>query len=115
MTMLTILQIQPGVILLIGLAVMVVLSVFLWPKRGVLALITKLVRNNKRVLVEDALKFIFDCEYNKSICDINSIAGHLNISMDKAGRQHRRASEYNHRQGRAAVRAPDCNGTGCHR
>lgn len=86
MTMLTILQIQPGVILLIGLAVMVVLSVFLWPKRGVLALITKLVRNNKRVLVEDALKFIFDCEYNKTSCNVDNIAGHLSITTDKAGR-----------------------------
>ena len=84
--MLTILQIEPGITLLIGLAVLIVLSAFLWPKKGVLALITKLVRNNKRALVEDALKFIFDCEYNKSGCDVDNIAGHLNINTDKAGR-----------------------------
>ena len=51
-----------------------------------LALITKLVRNNKRVLVEDALKFIFDCEYNKTSCNVDNIAGHLSITTDKAGR-----------------------------
>jgi len=71
---------------LTGLAALVVLSAFLWPKKGALALITRLVRNNKRALVEDALKFIFDCEYNKTSCEIDNIAGHLNINTDKAGR-----------------------------
>ena len=82
----TILQIQPGITLLIGLGFIILFLWFLMPKRGGLALITKLVRNNKRALLEDALKFIFDCEYNRIKCGINSIAGHLNISMDKAGR-----------------------------
>ena len=58
---------------------------FLWPNKGGLALISRLRRNNKRALLEDALKFIFDCEYNKIRCDVNSMAGHLNIPMDKAG------------------------------
>jgi len=83
---LTILQIQPGITLLIGLGFIILFIWILWPKKGGLALITKLVQNNKRALVEDALKFIFDCEYNRTRCEINSIAGHLNISMDKAGR-----------------------------
>jgi DtxR family Mn-dependent transcriptional regulator len=59
---------------------------FLWPGKGGLALITKFRRNNKRALLEDALKFIFDCEYNQINCNINSLAGHLNIAIDKAGR-----------------------------
>ena len=46
----------------------------------------RLNKNNKRVLVEDALKFIFDCEYNKAVCDVNGLAGHLNISTDRAGK-----------------------------
>ena len=84
--MLTILQIQPEVALLLGLVFIIVFVWFLWPKKGGLALIIKLSRNNKRALLEDALKFIFDCEYIKINCDVNSIAGHLNISIDKAGR-----------------------------
>jgi len=83
---LTFLQIQPGITLLIGLGFIILFLWILWPKKGGLALIAKLVRNNKRALLEDALKFIFDCEYNKARCEINSLAGHLNISMDKAGR-----------------------------
>ena len=82
----TILQIKPGITLIIGLVIMTAFVWFLWPKKGGLALISKLIRNNKRALLEDALKFIFDCEYNKINCDMNGIAGHLNITMDRAGK-----------------------------
>lgn len=84
--MFTILQIQPEVTLSLGLVLIIVFIWFFWPKKGGLALIKKLSRNNERVLLEDALKFIFDCEYTKSKCEINSISGHLNIAMDKAGK-----------------------------
>ncbi len=84
--MLNILQTNPGITLLAGLCFIIVLIWFLWPKKGGLAIIANLRRNNKRALLEDALKFIFDCEYNKMNCDIHSIAGHLNIAIDNAGR-----------------------------
>jgi DtxR family Mn-dependent transcriptional regulator len=83
--MITILQIQPGIKLVTGLAVMILFLWILWPGKGGLALIARLRRNNKRALLEDALKFIFDCEYGQDPCDVNSMAGHLNIPMDKAG------------------------------
>lgn len=83
--MFTILLVQPVFMMFLGLLFVAVLLWFLWPTKGVLALIAKLNKNNKRVILEDALKFIFDCEYNKVTCDVNSIAGHLNIRIDKAG------------------------------
>jgi DtxR family Mn-dependent transcriptional regulator len=86
MNMIIILQIQPVTMLFIGLVFILVFLWLLWPMKGGLALIAKLNKNNKRVLLEDALKFVFDCEYNKANCDVNSIAGHLGISIDKAGR-----------------------------
>jgi DtxR family Mn-dependent transcriptional regulator len=43
--------------------------------------------------LEDALKFIFDCEYNKSNCNINSLAGNLNIAPDKASKILNRLTE----------------------
>lgn len=79
------LQIQPGITLLIGLVLIIVFFWFLWPKKGGLALILKLSHNSQKALLEDALKFIFDCEYNKKTCDVNSIGGKLNISIDNAG------------------------------
>ena len=88
-----ILQLHPGIALLAGLIAMVVLFWFLWPKKGGLALITKLFRNNERVLLEDALKFIFDCEYNKTTCNTNSLSGNLNVALDKTSRLLSRLTE----------------------
>ncbi len=78
----SLLQIHPALSLGIEVVATFILFWFLWPNKGGLALITTMVRNNKRAQVEDALKFIFDCEYNKSNCVNSSLAGHLNISVD---------------------------------
>ena len=59
---------------------------FFWPRKGGRALIKYQKKNTEKVLVEDALKFIFDCEYHKTNCDVNSIAGNINISADKAAK-----------------------------
>ncbi len=75
---------EPYVMFIWGLIIIGLFLWFLWPRRGGLALLTRLNTNNKRVLLEDSLKFIFDCEYNKINCDVNSIAGRLNISIDKS-------------------------------
>lgn len=91
--MLSILQIQPEITLSIGFLVIIVLIWFIWPRNGGLALITKLNINNKKALLEDALKFIFDCEYNKAACDINSISGNLNITLDKSSKLLNRLTE----------------------
>jgi DtxR family Mn-dependent transcriptional regulator len=47
---------------------------------------TKSSMNTQRVLLEDTLKFVFDCEYKNMPCGLNSIAGNLNISTDKTAR-----------------------------
>ncbi len=82
--MLTLLQIRPGITLLIGLLSIIVLIWFFLPQKGGLALLNKVGRDTTRVLLEDSLKFIFDCEYNKMVCSVNGLAGHLHISVDKA-------------------------------
>ena len=79
-------QVQPGVMLITGLVILIAVLLFLWPSRGGLALLAKLKKSNQRVMLEDALKFIYDQEYNKMLCHVDSVAGHLNISTDKAGR-----------------------------
>ena len=55
-----------------------------WPQKGLISLINKMRMNTQRVLLEDALKFLFDCEYKNISCNLNSIAGNLHISTDKA-------------------------------
>jgi len=82
--MLIILQFNTSLLLII-----ILLFFFIWfflPKKGGKALIKNQKQNTEKVLVEDALKFIFDCEYHKTNCDVNSIAGNINISADKAAK-----------------------------
>jgi DtxR family Mn-dependent transcriptional regulator len=82
---LIILSIGSGAMMIIGLAIMVILTWVFWPKKGLLALLSRIKMNSQRVQLEDALKYLFDCEYNKNVCNMNSIAGNLHISDDKAG------------------------------
>ena len=83
MTTIIILSIEPGLMFFSGISVLVILFWVFWPKKGLLALLSRIKNNNQRVQLEDALKFLFDCEYNKNLCNMNSIAGNLNISDDK--------------------------------
>jgi DtxR family Mn-dependent transcriptional regulator len=75
---------QPVLMLLFGVLVLIFLFWIFWSKRGLLALLSRIKMNKQRVLLEDALKYLFDCEYKNSPCDMNSIAGNLNISVDNA-------------------------------
>ncbi|MEM0999044.1 MAG: metal-dependent transcriptional regulator [Bacteroidota bacterium] len=79
-------MIGPAGMLVIGSALVAVLVWVLWPKRGLLAILQRARLNTERVRLEDALKFLFDCEYKNIPCGLNSIAGNLNISTDKATR-----------------------------
>ncbi|MDP7386492.1 MAG: iron dependent repressor, metal binding and dimerization domain protein, partial [Nitrospinota bacterium] len=47
--------------------------------RGLLA-----ARASSRVLIEDALKHIYDCEYRRISCTIHSVSGALGISANRA-------------------------------
>ncbi|MBL1212353.1 MAG: metal-dependent transcriptional regulator [Ignavibacteriae bacterium] len=68
-----------------GLSAAVLVVLFL-PKKGIAARLRRSKLDSKRVLIEDALKHIYDCEYNKSHSSINSVAGNLNISTDAAAK-----------------------------
>jgi DtxR family Mn-dependent transcriptional regulator len=82
----TILIIQPGLMVLTGIAVLLILFWIFWPKRGLLTLLSRIKLNNQRIHLEDALKYLFDCEYKNISCDLNSIAGNLGISGEHASR-----------------------------
>jgi len=87
------LMIQPGWLLFFGLTFTGMILWIFWPKKGLIAQFFRIRMVNDRVLLEDALKYLFDCEYKGIACDMNSIAGNLNITGDKAtvliGRLHK--------------------------
>ena len=80
------LVLHPGLMILSGLISLVFLMWLFWPKKGLVSMLSKLKRNNRRVQLEDALKYLFDCEYKNVTCHVNSIAGNLNITPDQAGK-----------------------------
>jgi len=73
---------SPLFALLIALAVMGILVVFFWPGRGIYATYKKAKRNTSRVLIEDALKHLYDYEERNVRPTLRSLAGHLLISGD---------------------------------
>lgn len=73
-------------ILSIGIIVITALIAVFYSGKVLLARWKKLSVKSKRVLIEDALKHLYDCEYNGLLCTINSIAGNLSINADESAK-----------------------------
>jgi DtxR family Mn-dependent transcriptional regulator len=78
--------VQPGFMLLAGCAALLILAWIFWPRRGLISRLSRVRMMNQRVLMEDALKYLFDCEYRNVTCSMNGLAGHLNITVDHVTR-----------------------------
>jgi DtxR family Mn-dependent transcriptional regulator len=77
---------DPLITLLVGTAVILIAVVAFFPQKGFLAKIRRGKYINKKVLIEDALKHLYNCEYNYIGCTLNSIGGKLSISEDDAAK-----------------------------
>lgn len=77
---------NPITSLIIGTVFLILLSWILWPRKGLISLWSKRSKNTKQKLQEDALKFIFDCEYKHKSCGLHTISGNMNISTNKAAK-----------------------------
>jgi DtxR family Mn-dependent transcriptional regulator len=77
---------DPAIGLGVGLLVIGVFFLVFLPRRGLLARWRRNRVATIRVLVEDALKHIHDCEYRGTACSLQSVAGALTISADEAAR-----------------------------
>lgn len=76
----------PLTALLVGSAILVLGAIIVWPRHGLVARLRRLGRLNERVLIEDALKHLHDWEYRGLAPSIESLAGALSISTDRAFR-----------------------------
>jgi DtxR family Mn-dependent transcriptional regulator len=61
-------------------------AALLWPRRGVLARIRAFRGVTERVRIEDALKHLYNCEYAGRACTVESLAGALEVTRDRAVR-----------------------------
>jgi DtxR family Mn-dependent transcriptional regulator len=79
-------MVDPLTSLIIGLLIIVSLVWIYLPKNGILAHWKRSKKNTHRVLIEDSLKHLYNCEYNGINCTLNSVAGNLSISADEAAK-----------------------------
>ncbi|MEA5128956.1 MAG: FeoA domain-containing protein [Proteiniphilum sp.] len=72
---------------IISILIFVLLVLFLcgvfWPQKGLWAKLKKLNTDSQRVLLEDALKYLYDCEYKGTECKPENLSGNLGISKEK--------------------------------
>lgn len=75
---------EPLVLLIIGVIVILIFVLLFYPGKGIIAVWKKSNYANKKILIEDALKYLYNCEYNNATCSLDGIAGNLSISPDEA-------------------------------
>lgn len=75
---------DPLILLTAGLLLLLLALIFLYPGKGILSRWKKSIYSSRKFLIEDALKYLYNCEYNNTVCSLNSIAGNLSISADTA-------------------------------
>ena len=76
----------PFLALMTGLLASVLAAWLFWPNSGLWSRWKRASINTRRVLLEDALKHLYDCEYKSLPASLHSIAGNLNISGDQAAK-----------------------------
>jgi len=75
---------NPFIALIIGIFFFVVLAIIFWPDRGLYVRWQRAGRMSARVLREDALKYLYSAELEGRKVTLQSLAGELEISLDKA-------------------------------
>jgi DtxR family Mn-dependent transcriptional regulator len=79
-------MINPATALLLFGILTVCLAALFWPRHGLASRWEKLRLSSRRVLIEDALKHLYDCEYRKIVCTRQSISGALAVAADESAR-----------------------------
>jgi len=75
---------EPLILLIIGIVFLTGLYFALHPRKGIYSVWRKTKSMQKKTLIEDALKYLYNCEYNNISCTLTGIAGNLSVSPDLA-------------------------------
>ena len=79
-------MVDPITSLIVGFVIILFLTWVYLPGKGLLARWKRSKKNTHRVLIEDSLKHLYNCEYNGINCTLNSVAGNVSISADEAAK-----------------------------
>ena len=72
--------------LIIGILILFVISIFIWPDKGIIAKWKKAKKQSLKIQIEDALKHLYDFEEKNISITLHSLAGHLGISGDEVAK-----------------------------
>lgn len=75
---------SPGLSLVLFVAALAALALLAWPRSGLVARLLRLRRVEERVLLEDTLKHLYNCEYSGNPATEESLAGALETSRATA-------------------------------
>lgn len=75
-------MIDPIYALIIFFAVLIILLVLFFPEKGIFTRWKKIKSQTSRVLIEDALKHLYDCEFKNVDCSLNSLTGNLSLKAN---------------------------------
>jgi DtxR family Mn-dependent transcriptional regulator len=84
---------DPALSLLMFAALLLALVLVFWPQAGLIARLSRYRRLEERVLIEDTLKHLYNCEYAGRRATEESLAGFLETSHGHAVRMLARAEE----------------------
>ena len=70
--------------LLITVLLMTAVGLIFWPQRGCIWYLQRVRRTVERILIEDALKHFYNFEYRRQVVTVESLAGSLEISRNRA-------------------------------
>ncbi len=77
---------DPLIALIVGIVFLVALAVIFWPDRGLYVRWQQARRLSRRVLREDALKYLYTNELEGRPVTLQSLSGEMGINMDEAAR-----------------------------
>jgi DtxR family Mn-dependent transcriptional regulator len=79
-------MLDSGIALVAFLTLLAIFLLIIWPEKGLVAKWKQAKRSNRRILMEDALKHIYECEHNSLSSTFQSLAGALSIKPDKVAK-----------------------------
>jgi len=74
---------DPLVSLIIAILILSTVAFIFWPQWGLVTKFRRASRSGQRILMEDALKHVYECQANNETCTYKSLAGSLSLHPEK--------------------------------
>ena len=77
-------MVDPALALIVFAGLTVGIALIVWPRGGVASRVLRLLRLDRRIRLEDALKHVYKCQRAGVSCSLENLAGRLGVSLTQA-------------------------------